>query len=588
MNINDVRGKELSILAIGAHKPILQSMLDFDFLAGKSNPSVVGVVTAGTKFIKLFWGQKEILVPCFVDCKQAAQNLDGVDLMFNANSGRRCYYSTREFFEAFPDAIGGHTFAEDTPEKFALDLIKLYQDKGKLLIGPAGVGMLIGGHLKLGAIGGTDFRQIQQNHLATTGNVAVLSASGGMVNEIITIVNNAEKRVSFAVCFGGDRFPYTDPAEAFMLAEADDKTELIIYYGELGGQDEYKIVELIKEGKITKPIIAYIAGRIGETFDQPVQFGHAKALARLNSETASAKQASLKEAGVEVADSVAEFVSLIEKAKVDTVEDSSADVDLDNRKASLFSTTIGKETESGYEFVGKNLTDWAKDGNFTKQIVSGLMGREPRSDLTVELANLIFMLSIDHGPNVSGAVNTIVTARAGKGLVDSLATGLLTVGPRFGGAVSGAAKVWFDSVQSQGNAKDIVEDYASRKEYIPGIGHKKYRLGLPDPRTSVLAEFVDKLPAHPHYDFAKSVEEITTAKKGNLILNVDGHIAAILLDVLTTEENMSEGELSALIDADFFNAFFVIPRSIGFISHYLDQKRLDEGLFRLPDDLVSS
>lgn len=39
-----------------------------------------------------------------------------------------------------------------------------------------------------------------------------------------------------------------------------------------------------------------------------------------------------------------------------------------------------------------------------------------------------------------------------------------------------------------------------------------------------------------------------------------------------------------LITADFFNTLFVIPRTVGFIAHYLDQKRLDEGLFRLPDD----
>jgi len=45
----------------------------------------------------------------------------------------------------------------------------------------------------------------------------------------------------------------------------------------------------------------------------------------------------------------------------------------------------------------------------------------------------------DHGPAVSGAHNTIVTARAGKNLVDSVCAGLLTVGDRFGGAITGAA-----------------------------------------------------------------------------------------------------------------------------------------------------
>ena len=48
---------------------------------------------------------------------------------------------------------------------------------------------------------------------------------------------------------------------------------------------------------------------------------------------------------------------------------------------------------------------------------------------------LFFFLIVtaDHGPAVSGAHNTIVAARAGKDLVSSLASGLLTIGPRFGG-----------------------------------------------------------------------------------------------------------------------------------------------------------
>lgn len=37
------------------------------------------------------------------------------------------------------------------------------------------------------------------------------------------------------------------------------------------------------------------------------------------------------------------------------------------------------------------------------------------------------MVTADHGPAVSGAHNTIVCARAGKDLVSSLTSGLLTI-----------------------------------------------------------------------------------------------------------------------------------------------------------------
>lgn len=40
---------------------------------------------------------------------------------------------------------------------------------------------------------------------------------------------------------------------------------------------------------------------------------------------------------------------------------------------------------------------------------------------------ICLMVTADHGPAVSGAHNTIVTARAGKDLVSSLTSGLLTI-----------------------------------------------------------------------------------------------------------------------------------------------------------------
>jgi ATP citrate (pro-S)-lyase len=281
---------------------------------------------------------------------------------------------------------------------------------------------------------------------------------------------------------------------------------------------------------------------------------------------------------------MSELASMIADLPKDNI--GSQSIDYSARRASLFTSTISAETSDGYQFVDKTLQEWSSQGDIAAQMTAGLLGRQPKSKDTVELMKTIFLLSVDHGPQVSGALNTIITARAGKGLVDSLAAGLLTVGPRFGGAVSGAAREWFDAVQAGTAAHELVEKRAAAKEYISGIGHKKYRLDLPDPRTEILAKTTSNLTAHRYFDFAKSVEEITTQKKGNLILNVDGHIAALMLDVLAEKEECTTEELNQLIVADFFNALFVLPRVVGFVSHYLDQKRIDEGLFRLPDDSI--
>ena len=584
-SIEAIRKNPGTILAVGSYRSGYQAILDFDALVGRETPSIVGIVGSNKRYEKYFWGNSEVLIPCFPTIAEAKQVVPHVDWLLNITSARRAYQMTNDFFAAYPDARGGHIFAEDVPEVEALKLDEMYSKKDKTIIGPAGVGLIIPGSLKLGVVGGVDWRQIKANHLEQAGSIAVLSASGGMINELITMVASSGHGLSFALCFGGDRFPTTTPKDAFLAAEADPQTAHIVYYGELGGIDEYEIVQLINKGELTKPITAYIAGVIGESFDTPVQFGHAKALAGSQSETASAKREALAAVGVKVAPSIGELADVVATLPKDTIKENNTD--FSHRSSSLFTSTISAETPDGYAFVGKTLQEWSAEGDIALQITAGLLGRLPKSTVTVDLVRTIFLLSVDHGPQVSGALNTIVTARAGKGVVDSLAAGLMTVGPRFGGAVSDAAREWFDGVSAELRPGELVETRAKAKQLIGGIGHKKYRLDLPDPRTEILAQFADRVKKHIYFDFAKGVESITTQKKGSLILNVDGHIAALMLDVLAEEEGCDVLELERLIAADFFNTLFVIPRSIGFVAHYLDQKRLDEGLFRLPDDAVT-
>lgn len=583
-SIEAIRKNSGTILSVGSYRPGYQAILDFDALCGRASPSIIGIVGGNKRFEKYFWGSGEVLIPCFKTIAEAKRAFPEVDWLLNISSARRAYGVTCEFFDAYPEAHGAHLFAEDISEVQAIALYDDYVKQGKTIVGPAGVGLIVPGALKLGVVGGIDWRQLKVNHLEQSGSTAVLSASGGMINELITMVAASGHGLSFALCFGGDRFPTTTPRDAFLAAEADPKTKHIVYYGELGGTDEYELVTLIENKQLTKPVVAYIAGVIGESFETPVQFGHAKALAGSKDETATAKRVALAAAGVKVASSIGELAKLVATLPQDVIVESTSD--FSGRSQSLFTSTISAETPDGYAFVGKTLQDWSAEADIAAQITAALLGRIPKSHLTTDLVRTIFLLSADHGPQVSGAINTIVTARAGKGVVDSLAAGLLTVGPRFGGAVSDAAREWFDGVQQGATPLELVEKRAQAKQFIGGIGHKKYRLDLPDPRTVILAKSAEKLPAHPYFDFAKGVEAITTQKKGNLILNVDGHIAALMLDMLTQKEGLTATELNQLIAADFFNALFVIPRTVGFVAHYLDQKHIDEGLFRLPDDDV--
>ncbi len=575
------------IVCIGNHPPIIQSMLDFDYIIGRKEPSIKAIIAGGRKFERYFFGEREVAIPVFASGHDLSKTVSFQDraLFLNVSSGRRVFASTMEFLDNMPSVQGGVLFAENMPEQHATDLIATAAERGIWIIGPASVGVLVPGQLKLGAIAGIDYAQLKTARAATRGNVAVFSASGGMTNELIWNVTKAGHSLSFALHFGGDRFPIFSPAQAFLQAEADSSTEAIVYYGELGGDDEYELVRLKKEGALTKPVYAFIAGTISDLFEEPPQFGHAKAMAKTQGESAQAKRAALREAGINTPDTFAEFLSLLDTIPMQKNDDQEKP-ELGERKKSLFMSSISREKDGKVEVLGSDLTELSASTSFAELLISMFLGKKIKSKEVVEFVDTVLKLLIDHGPHVSGAVNTMITARAGRDMVSSLAAGILTIGPRFGGAINEAAHNWFSAVEGGVPPQELVESFAAKKQYISGIGHKKYRTDNPDPRVAKLLTFTEQLHAKKYTSFALEVEKITTDKKANLILNLDGAVAAIMLDLLAEKEGFSTEQLKECIDTEFFNALFILPRSAGFIAHYLDQKRLDEGLFRLPDDQV--
>ena len=93
-------------------------------------------------------------------------------------------------------------------------------------------------------------------------------------------------------------------------------------------------------------------------------------------------------------------------------------------------------------------------------------------DYACKFLEMCLMVTADHGPAVSGAHNTIVTARAGKDLVSSLASGLLTIGDRFGGALDGAARMFSEAYDSNMIPMEFVNTMRKEHKLIMGIGHK--------------------------------------------------------------------------------------------------------------------
>ena len=182
----------------------------------------------------------------------------------------------------------------------------------------------------------------------------------------------------------------------------------------------------------------------------------------------------------------------------------------------------------------------------------------------------------------------IVAARAGKDLISSLCSGLLTIGPRFGGALDGAAQQFAGGYDSGLSAEDFMTKMRQNKELIMGIGHRIKSLENPDVRVVIIKEFAKKHFATTEVlDFALQVEQLTTKKKSNLILNVDGCIGVCFVDLLRSCGAFTLEESQQYIEMGTLNGLFVLGRSIGFIGHFLDQNRLKQGLYRHPTEDIS-
>lgn len=106
-------------------------------------------------------------------------------------------------------------------------------------------------------------------------------------------------------------------------------------------------------------------------------------------------------------------------------------------------------------------------------------------------------------------------------------------GDRFGGALDGAAKQFSEAYDSNLHPMDFVNSMRKKGQLIMGIGHRVKSINNPDIRVKIIKEFVlENFPAKPLLEYALEVEKITTSKKPNLILNVDGVIACCFVDML--------------------------------------------------------
>jgi ATP citrate (pro-S)-lyase len=430
-----------------------------------------------------------------------------------------------------------------------------------------------------------------------------------MSNELNNIISRFADGVLEGIAIGGDRYPGSSLLSHLLRYEQDPDCKMMVLLGEVGGVEEWAVADAIKDGRLTKPLIAWCIGTCSELLSSKhgdVQFGHAGAQAGCQGETATAKNNGLRQAGAIVPDTFEAmpdaihhtFSRLLSEGIVKPKpEPALPKVPIDYswaqelgliRKPTAFVSSICDDRGQELLYAGMPISAVFKESIGIGGVVGLLWFRRRLPDYAGKFIEMVLMLTADHGPAVSGAHNTIVAARAGKDLISSLASGLLTIGDRFGGATDGAADQFSTAYDLGQSPSDFVDSMRRQHKLIMGIGHKIKSLTNPDLRVSILKDYCRQhFPATPLLDYALQVEQITTKKKDNLILNVDGAIGVLFVDLLRGCGAFSREEADEFVGNGTLNGLFVLGRSIGFIGHYLDQRQLKQGLYRHPWDDIS-
>jgi succinyl-CoA synthetase alpha subunit len=198
---------------------------------------------------------------------------------------------------------------ERIPRYEVAQMVELAALRGARIIGPNCLGIICPGVVKMGGIGGPAKDAAKAY---TPGSVGVMSRSGGMTTEISSTLTAAGLGQSTAVSIGGDAIIGSTYAELIPLFEADPETEAIVIYSEPGGRMEAELARWVTENRSRLPIVAFMAGRFMDEMPG-MSFGHAGTIVEGKADTAAEKIARLAEAGIGVAEEIAEIPDLVKE-----------------------------------------------------------------------------------------------------------------------------------------------------------------------------------------------------------------------------------------------------------------------------------